>query len=44
MIELCLDIKNYLDYFPGKLKYTGLGKSTRRTFWVPVPKGVEVIP
>ena len=29
-------------YFPGKLKCAELGKSTRLTFWVPVPKVVEV--
>ena len=44
MIELCLDIKVYFDYFPWRLKYTELGKSTRLTFWVPVPKVVKVIP
>ena len=36
-------LKIYLDYFPGKLKDAKLGKSTRLTFWVPVPK-VEVVP
>ena len=44
MIELYLHMKIYLDYFPGMLKYAELGKSTRFTFWVPVPKAVEVIP
>ena len=38
MIELYLYIKTYLDYFPGKLKYSQLGKWTRFTFWVPVLK------
>ena len=32
------------NYFAGRLKYAKLGKSTRLTFWVPVPKVVEVIP
>ena len=32
MIELYLQIKIYLDYFPGRLKYAELGKSTRLTF------------
>ena len=44
MIELYLHIKFYLDYFPGRLKYAELGKSTRLTFSVPVPNLVEVIP
>ena len=44
MIELYLQIKIYLNYFPGRLIYAELGKSTRRTFWVPMPKVVEVIP
>ena len=44
MIELYLYIKIYLGYFPGRLKYTELGKSTRLTFWVPVPKLAEAIP
>ena len=44
MIELYLHIKNYLDYFPGKLKYAELGNSTRLLFWVPVPKIVDIIP
>ena len=44
MIELYLHVKIYLDYFPGRLKYAKLGKSTPLTFWVPVPKVVEVIP
>ena len=38
MIELYLQIKIYLNYFPGRLIYAELGKSTRLTFWVPVPK------
>ena len=44
MIELYLHIKVYLYHFPGRLKYTKLGKSTHFTFCVPVPKIVEVIP
>ena len=36
--------KNYLYYFPGRLKYAEFEKSTRRPFWVPMPKVVEVIP
>ena len=44
MIELYLHTKNYLDYFPGRMKYAKLGKSTCLTFWVPVPKVLEVIP
>ena len=44
MIELSLHIKNYLDYFPGRLKYAELGKSTRVTFLVPVTTIVEVTP
>ena len=31
MIELCLRVKIYLDYFPGRLKYAELGKLTRLT-------------
>ena len=38
-----LHLKN-LDYFPGRLKYAELGKSTHLTFWVPAPKVVEIIP
>ena len=41
-IELYFHLKIYLYYFPGRLKYAELGKSTRLTFWVPVPKVVEV--
>ena len=44
MIELYLHVKIYLGYFPGRLKYAKLGKSTRLTYWVPAPKVVEVIP
>ena len=44
MSELYLHIKVYLDYFPRRLKYDKLGKSTRLKFWVPVPKFVEFIP
>ena len=44
MIELYLYIKIYLDYFPGRLKKAELGESTCLTFWVSVPKAVEVIP
>ena len=43
MIELNLHIKIYLDYFPGRLKYAELGKSTRLTVSVPVLKVVEII-
>lgn len=43
MIELYLHLKIYLNSFPRKLKYVELGKSTRLTVWVPVPKVVEVI-
>ena len=43
MIELYLYTKIYLDYFPGRLKYAELGKSTRLPFWVPVPRVVKVI-
>ena len=43
MIELCLHIKIYLEYFPGRLKYAKLGKSMCLKFSVPVPKVVEVI-
>ena len=32
MIELYLHIKDYLDYFPGRLKCSVLGKSTRLKF------------
>ena len=32
MIELYLHIKNYLDFFPGRLKYAELGNSTRLLF------------
>ena len=42
--ELYLHIKIYLDYFPRRLKYAELGKSTRALFWVSVPKVFEVIP
>ena len=42
MIELYLHTEIYLDYIPGRLKYKKLGKSTRLTFWVPVPNVVEV--
>ena len=35
---IVLNTKNYLGYFPGRLKYAELGKSTRLTFWVPMPK------
>ena len=44
MIELYLQIKTYLDWFPGRLKFTKIGKSTSLTFSVPMPKVVEVIP
>ena len=42
MIELYSHIKFYLDYFSGRLRYVELGKSTRLTFSVPMPKLVEV--
>ena len=32
MIEFYLHIKNYLDYFPGRLKYAELGKLMHLTF------------
>ena len=32
MTEVYLHIKLYLDYFPGRLKYAELGKSTRLRF------------
>ena len=32
MIKFYLHMKNYLDYFPGRLKYAELGKSMRLTF------------
>ena len=32
MIELCLRIKIYLGYYPGRLKYVELVKSTRLKF------------
>ena len=44
MIELYLHIKIYLDYFLGRLKYADFEKLTRLTFWVPLPKVVEVLP
>ena len=44
MIELYVHIKNYLDYFPRRLKHAELGKSMRLKFSVPVLKVVEVIP
>ena len=44
MIELSLYLKIYLDCFPGRLKLAELGKSTRLTFSVPVPKAIQVIP
>ena len=44
MIEPYLHVKNYLDYFLGRLKYGELGKSNHIKFWVPVPKFVEVVP
>ena len=31
-LNFILYIKNYLDYFPGRLKYAELGKSTRLSF------------
>ena len=40
MIAFYLHIKIYLNYFPGRLKYAKLGKSTR----LAVPKAVEVTP
>ena len=40
MNGLSLQIKIYLNYFPGRLKYAELGKSFR----VPVTNVVEVIP
>ena len=43
IIEAFLNTKIYLNYFPGRLKYVKLGKSTRLTFSVPKPKVVEVI-
>ena len=44
MTELCLHIKIYLGYFPGRLEYAKIGKTMRLTFSVPVPKVVEVTP
>ena len=44
MIELYLQIKIYLDYFPRRLKHAKLGKSIHLTFRVPVAKVVEIIP
>ena len=44
MIKLYFHLKIYLDKFPGRLKYTELGKPTCLTFLVPVPKVIEVIP
>ena len=44
MIEICLPIKTYLDYFPGRLKYAELGNPTQFKFSIPVPKVVKVIP
>ena len=44
MIELYLHVKIYMDYFPRRLKYVELGKSTRLTFCVPVTKITDVIP
>ena len=41
--QLYLDIKICLHCFPGGLKDTGFGKSTRFTFCVPVPKVIEVM-
>ena len=41
--QLHLDMKICLHYFPGGLKDTELGKSTRFTFCVPVPKVIEVM-
>ena len=43
MIELYLH-KIYLDYFLGRLKYADFEKLTRLTFWIPLPKVVEVLP
>ena len=43
MIELSLDIKIFLDNFPGRLKLAEIGKSTRLIVWVPVSKIVQVI-
>ena len=34
----------FFNSFPGRLKYAELGNSLRLTFWVPVPKVIEVIP
>ena len=44
MAELYLNIKICLYYFPGRPKYTELGKATCLTFSVPVHNVVEVIP
>ena len=44
MIKLYAHLKIHLYYFPGRVKYAELGKSTRLIFWVPVPKVVEIIP
>ena len=35
---------NLFGLFPGRLKYDELGKSTHLTFWISVPKVVEVVP
>ena len=44
MIELYLHTKIHLYYFPRRLGYAELGKSTGLTFSVPLPKFSEVIP
>ena len=43
MIELSLDIKIYLDNFPGRLKLAEIGKSTGLKFLGQVPKVVGVM-
>ena len=35
--------KNLFGLIPGRLKCTGLGKSARVIFWVPMPKVVDVV-
>ena len=44
MIDLYLQLKFYLDYFPEKPEYFEFGKPTRLTFWVTVLNIVGVIP
>ena len=44
MIDLYLQLKFYLHYFPERLKHFEVGKSTRLTFSVTVLHIVGVIP